>query len=203
MLYRRRALEKIVVWILTKKNALFGLSWKLCWLCKNCWQFLFEDPSTDKKLPNETLMEVKPTLTEKGEIEKNVEIKILPAFLCYQDSETEIKIHHFAIEESVSSKKVLCEFLMVEFKLVVVEKWEFENVMVNIDVLRIFSRPRIGSKKNAPRAQYWTRVQRFSINKKMWNLGASHIWNKSKLSKCIRNGSITFPEETYQKNSDC
>ena len=47
-------------------------------------------------------------------------------FLDYHDSDATIEIHHFSFEW-FSSKEVLFERLMKDFKLVVLAKSEFEN----------------------------------------------------------------------------
>ena len=46
----------------------------------------------------------------------------------YQDSDAKFNIHHFCIEWSSSTKKALLAPLMEEFKLVDVEKYEFEDI---------------------------------------------------------------------------
>ena len=63
-------------------------------------QFQLEDPSPEKKLSNNTLVEeMKPVLMEKvEEREMSKLITFLWTFLDYQDSEAKINIHQFSTE---------------------------------------------------------------------------------------------------------
>ena len=49
------------------------------------------------------------------------------------DSDANFKIHQFSIEHSFSSRKVLLQPFMEDFKLAVVKKYEFGNLHVIIN----------------------------------------------------------------------
>ena len=104
----------------------FGLSWKFFWLWKNQESHI-EDGSTVWKLSKNTLEAVlKPIVTEKCEIEysdRSKKYSILGLHLDYKDSDAKIKIHHFCTEYSFSSKEMLLEPLLEDFKLAVVEEY--------------------------------------------------------------------------------
>ena len=69
------------------------------------------------------------------------------AFLDYQVSVAKIEIHYFSIEKSSSSGDLLLEHLIEEFKLVVAEKNEFDNLDKISDIFDLFGLSRNESKQ--------------------------------------------------------
>ena len=121
--------------------------------CEKMTEFQFDNPSTDKKLSSNALMEeVKPILLEKREFQYR-DLSNLKTFCAiFRPSKLRRKLQDpsFSIEKSSSCRQVLLEHSMTNFKLVVVEKFEFENLGVVIrNISGLYNMYRIGIKEKA------------------------------------------------------
>ena len=90
-----------------------------------------------KQLSIYTLMQtVKLVVKEEREFQKWGLSKLLSRFdlfLGHQDSEVKIKILHFSNEYTPSTREIMLELLMENFKVALVEKYNFEKLDVYFD----------------------------------------------------------------------
>ena len=134
--------------------------------------------------------------------------------LDYQYSDAKTKIHHSSVEKSSSSRYVLLEPLMEEFKLVLVEKHQFENLnKIGINIFGVVGLSRNGRKEEtySLRSQFCTRGKSVPKNK---DLAASSFKQNPAILTQIKltgfqylvfffGGKLSNPFLNGKKNSLC
>ena len=138
---------------------------------------------------------------EKREVEYRDRSKLTSFLGIFGRSGFRVKSINFLLDFYVQLQKVLLEPLMGEFKLVVVEKNEFENLDVFMD--NIFGRSQTAGKNKRAKGSVPDSRQKVTTKRNcaitfQMKQTASQIWHKTKLKKSIQNGSILI---SFRKSS--